>query len=276
MRKYLETLTDSNTDISYRFDLLDFSKWYRLRYEENVTADNVTRTVIMAYFDLLVAEKKPATVNRRMAGLASWMKWEKQKGNIDKLPIFPAKISDVRNAPKALEPIVKAHLIRALEKKGNDRDRAIFALGLFAGLRVSEIVSLEKCNIEISERKGKVIIRNSKRHKTREVPLNKYAREFIHPYFLSQKDGVLFPSQSGKRGHLSSRAVQGMMKKYAWYARIPEKDLTPHVLRHTFATDLLRKGVDIVIVKNLLGHSRIDTTEIYTRPSWGDLEKALE
>ena len=67
-----------------------------------------------------------------------------------------------------------------------------------------------------------------------------------------------------------------MIKKYAYQAQISPDKITPHILRHTFATRLLRSGVDIVTVAALLGHSRIDTTAIYTQPSWHDLERAVE
>nr|MDD4334788.1 tyrosine-type recombinase/integrase [Desulfotomaculaceae bacterium] len=141
---------------------------------------------------------------------------------------------------------------------------------LYAGLRVGEVSRIRRDDVEISERKGRVVVRVGKGMKRREVPLGAEARAMVRPW-VSIKEW-LFPGRYS--GHLSTRAAQDVVKKYAYQARLEE--VTPHVLRHTFATRLLRSGVDIVLVAALLGHARLDTTARYTRPGWVDLENAVE
>lgn len=272
MKEFLTTL-GSGTARAYAEDLVDFSRWFEGTNGQAVTPALVTTVDLREYQShmLTVRGLKPATVNRRMAAIRAWLRWSKDAGVIQDLPRFPRRASEPRSAPKALEKVEEARFIRAVEREHNSRDSALVALLLYAGLRVGEAIRVQLEDISISERKGRVIVRSGKGMKHRAVPLSLEARNMLHPWLSKYKRKWVFPGQSG---HLSVRAAQDIIKKYAYLARL--EGVTPHTLRHTFATRLLRAGKDIVIVATLLGHSRLDTTARYTKPCWSDLERAVE
>ncbi len=142
------------------------------------------------------------------------------------------------------------------------------------GLRVEELCSLTLNDLEISPRKGKVVVQSGKGPKYREVPLNLDTRKALEAYFEEEPqvdDEHVFIGQRGNG--LTPSAVQAIVQKYAYHAGL--ESVTPHVLRHTFWRSLIDRGVDLVTVKELMGHTRIDSTARYTRLSEKDLEGAL-
>jgi len=275
MKEFLDTLRQT-TARSYGEDLTDFTRWFNESNNRDLSADFITTLDLRDYLShmLTVRGLKPSTINRRLAAIRAWLNWAKTEGEIKDLPLFPRHLSEPKRAPKSLDRVEEARFIRSVTREGNIRDRAAIGLMLFAGLRVSEAVSTKPEDIEIAESKGKVIVRNGKGMKRREVPINADGRGMIGPWLVHAKSDYLFPGSGG--GHLSPRTIQEMIKKYAYQAQLEPNSVTPHVLRHTFATKILRSGVDIVTVAALLGHSRIDTTAIYTQPSWRDLERAVD
>jgi len=272
MKEFLTTL-GGGTARAYAEDLADFSRWFEGTNGQDVTPALVTTVDLREYQShmLTVRGLKPATINRRMAAIRAWLRWAKGAGVIQDLPRFPHQASIPRGAPKALDKLEEARFLRAVEREGNGRDSALIALMLYAGLRVGEVVMLQREDVEISERKGRVIVRAGKGMKHRAVPLCLESRNMVRPWLLKVTKKWVFP---GRSEHLSVRAAQDVIKKYAYLAHL--EGVTPHTLRHTFATRLLRAGKDIVIVATLLGHSRLDTTARYTRPGWTDLERAVE
>lgn len=272
---YLATLESNSTYQAYQEDLKDFTTWFENTNGQEIEPAIVTGIDIRDYKSYLISVRglKPATVNRRLAAIKSWLKWARDHKMIDDLPRFPRRAAvEVKQAPKALTKVEESRLIRTVERLGSDRDKALIALLLYAGLRVGEAVMVRADDIEIGDRKGKVIVRAGKGQKRREIPLSADARGMIKP-LLSKSSGWLF---GGSAGHLTPRAAQQIVKKYVYLAMLDIKAISPHTLRHTFATRLLRSGVDIVIVAALLGHSRLDTTARYTQPGWHDLEQAVE
>lgn len=274
VQEFFSTLSPS-TAKAYKEDIADFDRWFEGTNDQNVVPEFVTSVDLREYQAHMIAVRglRPATINRRLAAIRAWLSWAKGAGHVQSLPHFPRRVSEPKRAPRALRKVGEARFLRAVERGGNHRDSALVALMLFAGLRVSEAVRVQSTDIKISERKGRVIVRAGKGMKRREVPIGASGRAMVRPWLHVPKSGNwLFPGRNGR--HLSVRAAQDMVEKYAYLSRL--EDVTPHVLRHTFATRLIRAGVDIVIVAALLGHTRIDTTARYTQPEWTDLERATE
>lgn len=271
MEEYIKLLSP-NTARSYESDIKNFIEWFEDSNGE-FSPDKITSFDLKDYVSYLTNVKglKNSSINRKMIAIRSWLNYLKEKNIISDLPKFPKYLPEVERAPKSLDRNEINRFLRTVEREGKPKEKAIIALLFYAGLRVSEVANLKKSDIEISEKKGKVIVRQGKGSKFREVPLNNDARLLIKPYLENLKDTTwLFPGKEGKP--ITSRAIQQIIKKYAYLAKIPS--LTPHTLRHTFATLLLRQGTDLVVVSNLLGHSRLDTTARYTKPNEQDLEKA--
>jgi site-specific recombinase XerD len=166
-------------------------------------------------------------------------------------------------------------LVQTVERHGGKRDQAIVLTLRHTGLRVSELCALRLPDVELGERKGSVTVRAGKGAKYRVVPLNVDARRAIMAYLTVRPavtDDHLFIGQ--RRDGLRPAAVEDLVRKYARLAGLA--DVTPHTLRHSFGKGLLDAGTDLVTVAALLGHSRLETTAIYTHPSDRDLQHAVE
>jgi len=164
-------------------------------------------------------------------------------------------------------------MVRAAIRESNSRDTAAVALMAFAGLRVAETVGLDIDDVAISARKGSVTVRRGKGDAGRTVPLSTEARSLIEPWAhrsSALEAGPLFPGPSGR---LSSRAVDRLTRRLGELAGI---SLSPHVLRHTFVTRLVRSGADLVMVAELAGHRSLETTRRYSLPTEEDREAAVE
>jgi integrase/recombinase XerC len=158
----------------------------------------------------------------------------------------------------------------------NKRDTAILALMAKAGLRVGEVVALELGDIELGARSGWVTVRMGKGNKTRRVPLSSGVCRALRAYLAvrpASGASVLFLSRSGNP--LSARDVRRLVTRLAGRAGI-EGRVTPHVLRHTFATRVLEMGADLATVAAILGHESVATTSRYLHPSEARLVEAVE
>ena len=174
-----------------------------------------------------------------------------------------------------LEQIEKLLLAPNIKTLTGLRDRAILETLFSTGMRVSELVSLNKDQIKIPEsiNDDLEISIIGKGNKVRTVYLSPRALEWLKKYIIElsrneryRKEKALFIHFKGPKGsplRLTSRSIENIIKKYALKAGIPSFTV-PHTLRHSFATDLLTKGVDLRIVQEFLGHRNIATTQIYT------------
>lgn len=152
---------------------------------------------------------------------------------------------------------------------------AIIQVLRHTGVRVGELANLRQSDTVLSDRKGQIVVRWGKGGRYREINLNADARRAIREYLKvrpNAEDDHLFIGQRGQG--LSVRAIESVVAKYARLAGL--EGVTPHSLRHTFGKHLLDAGEDLVTVAALMGHSRLDTTAIYTRPSRRDIERAVE
>lgn len=180
------------------------------------------------------------------------------------------------SAPRALSRGEQRRLLRAAERAGA-RDRALVVLMLFAGLRIGETVALDVDDVTISARKGLVVVRSGKGDAYREVALNALVRAVLGEWLDGRTrravDGerALFVSVRGSR--ISPRAADAAVRRVGAAADL---SLSAHVLRHTCLTNLVRQGEDLVMVAEIAGHVRIETTRRYSLPSKADRQAAME
>jgi len=266
------------TIASYQSDLASFARWYTETNAEPFSAKVTTTTDVRDYKARLIAveHRAPATVNRRLAALRKFFTWAKGDGRVTELPTDLVKgVPAAPRAPKSLDKREVDRLIRMAERGGKKRDLAVLMLLRHTGLRVGELCALRLADIEMSDRKGTVIVRSGKGNKYRVVPLNADVRRALGQYLTVRprvSDDHFFLSQKG--GGVHSQAVQRIVEKYARQAGL--EDVSPHTLRHSFAKQLLDEGVDLVTVSALLGHERLETTAIYTQPGPRDFERAVQ
>ena len=168
-------------------------------------------------------------------------------------------------APRALDSDELLAFVRAAERAGA-RDRAIGLLLVYAGLRLSELVALELDDARVSGRKAVVVVRSGKRDVYREVPLNAPARKALDEWLKKRPAPAariggepLFVSRAG--GRLSARSVDEVVRKLGRAAGL---ELSAHVLRHTWVTSLVRAGNDVVLVADMAGHRKLETTRRYS------------
>lgn len=212
---------------------------------------------------------KKNTQNYHLIAIRTFLKYLEKRG----IPCLPANRIELAKTPaRELDLISSQELARLLEApKGSDlkalRDRAILELLFSTGLRVSELCSLDR---DLDLKKDEFSVRG-KGEKVRLVFLSEAAKSALRAYLDKRQDvsDALFVNlktkmQKGRDvDRLTPRSMERIIKHYAAKAGITKK-VTPHTLRHSFATDLLQNGADIRAVQTMLGHSNIATTQIYT------------
>jgi site-specific recombinase XerD len=279
---YAQHLTASgksrHTVKAYAHDLAHFATWFYQTTGEAFDAQAVGPRDITAYRSFLLTRgKKPATVNRRLVALQRFYKWAQQQGHATHSPFEVLESVRVKQqqglAPKWLDERQQLALLRAVRKGQHVRDLAIIETLLRTGLRVSELIDLTLADVELAERAGKVIVRAGKGGKYREVPLSREVRHTLELYLQAREEESSQRLFLGQRGAMNVPGVQYLVAKYAYQAHL--QDVTPHTLRHTFGKNLVDAGVSLEQVAALLGHESLDTVMIYTKPSQGDLEKAV-
>lgn len=266
----------SATVRAYLTDLKKFFRWYYETTGDAARIDAIGPLDIAEFKrHMLNQNRKPATINRALASLSTFFIWAVQQGHAAQNPASGVKpVPEVRPAPKALGRRELWALMRAVQKSGRERDIAIVTVLVHTGLRVSELCALTTEDVVLRERSGTLVVRSGKGNKRREIPLNATARNALKEWFAvrGEAPGPLFTSQ--KDGPLSSRAVEYLISKYAYEARLDY--VTPHTLRHTFCKSLIDAGESLDRVAVLAGHSNLNTTARYTKPTENDLQKAVE
>lgn len=264
---------------SYRSDLAVFATWFEQSSGEKLVAGGITRNDVQRFiaFQRTVRKFAPTTTNRRLACLRRFFVWAIAEGLRESDPTSGiANVPAVPPPRRSLDRSQLNGLIRAVEKHGKPRDVAIVKVLRYTGIRVAELCALTSGDVDVSERKGTLIVRQGKRGKFRIVPLHAEARQALWAYNEVRpkvEDDHVFISQRTKRG-VTPRAVERIVAKYARIAGLEE--VTPHVLRHSFGKDALGSGMDVVTVAALLGHENLKTTMIYTRPSEAELQAAID
>jgi site-specific recombinase XerD len=280
-KQYLYTEdTSRNTTSAYLSDLSQFLNWYSQTFA-SFDLDGVTPTDIRDYREHLqemVPPLAPATINRRLAALRRFFSWAKENGYVENQPtkrIRNVETSD--HGPRSLDRKQWYRLQRSVEQaKGNQgiRDRCVLLLLYHTGLRAGELAALLLSDLTLGERSGSVQVRRGKGNMSRRVPLNVEARSAIREYLQVRHSSEEQSLLVGQRGEaLSAHAIYDVVVKYGQRAGLD--DVTPHTLRHSFARALIVAGIPLSDVADLLGHSSLDTTRIYTKASETDLAAAV-
>jgi integrase/recombinase XerD len=271
----LEKSLSENTLSNYLFDLDRFINY--LKEEQSIeNVNEVTDRTIESYVYYLRNKKSKTgdyysikSINRHISSLKTFFKYLLAEKNIETNP------TDIIDAPKTtrklpdvltIQEIDKMFMQTNLDDKYELRDRAIMETMYASGLRVSETVNLRINDIFFKEGILRVFGKGSKE---RIVPIGSSAIRFINqylensrPYFAkSLSEDFVFLNFRGK--YLTRMAIWNIIQKYSKKAGI-KKAMHPHILRHSFATHLLEGGADIRIIQEMLGHSDISTTQIYT------------
>ena len=213
---------------------------------------------------------KPASVNLALAALDSLYTQLGLGRPVVRREDLPAR------APRALSEEQQRRLLRMCDR-ASARDRAIAVVLLYTGLRLAELVALDVDDLRMSARKGLVVVRSGKGDAYREVPLNALVRQVLDEWLKERGqrkvggESALFVGRSARR--LSKRSVDDVVRGLGEDAGVK---LSAHILRHTFLTRMVRQGSDLVLVAELAGHRRLETTRRYSLPSDADRLLAVE
>jgi len=273
---WLEDGLSRNTLDAYKRDVLLFAAW--LQSERNKNLYEVTDTDLNAYFAFRHTTTKASSSNRRLAVLRRFYQYALRNGQIQIDPCL--KLKSAKQPPRFPKTLSEQHVESLLAAPDVTtplglRDRTMLEVMYASGLRVSELVLLK--TIEVGMNEGVLRI-TGKGNKTRLVPFGEEARGWIERYLKEARltilngkvNDALFVTALG--GPMTRQMFWTLIKKYALQADI-HVPLSPHTLRHAFATHLLNHGADLRVVQLLLGHADISTTQIYTHVARERLKK---
>ncbi len=269
--QYQKKLDDKSLK-AYRIDLRQF-----LQQGTIINISDITTDMLEKYITMLNKEYKPKTVKRKIASIKAFFSYLEYKEYLEKNPFnkVKVKIREPVILPKTI-PLYTVETFLATiyrqqkeantiyQKRNALRDAAVIELLFATGLRISELCSLRKNDIDLFDQTVLVYGKGSKERRIQignddvVKVLKEYKKEYVTQI---EKCEYFFANQSGKK--LSDQVVRRMINKYSSIAAI-DLHITPHMFRHTFATSLLEADVDIRYIQDMLGHSSINITQIYT------------
>ncbi len=274
-----ERNASAHTIRAYRIDLLDYARW---AHRQPIDALSATHRQLRRYLgELDQAQYARTTVNRRLSALRSFFGWMNMTGRADADPVCALQGP---KQPKSLPHVIRpADMVRLLSVYGKRdaagapreqspedmRNQAILEFLYACGARVSETAGLQMGNVDFARAQVKVFGKGSKE---RIVPLHEMALASLKTYLAVGRPKLLDGKRSdyvfvSVRGNpMSADAIRKMFKRALCAAGLDET-LSPHAMRHTFATDLLTGGADLRSVQEMLGHASLSTTQIYTHLS---------
>ena len=270
VKLFLDFLKDDkklsdNTLQSYRRDIEQYEKYVS---DNKINYLKVTEETILEYMEFLREEKKKeSTISRSLASIRSLYKYLIRFKKIKKYPTMTIESPKISKRTPNILTSKEVELLldqpKDVDLKGT-RDKAMLEFAYATGMRVTEMISLDIDDVKLDE--GYVVCRG--RSNSRNIPLGsmslKALKEYIddaRPYLIrDESEEALFVNVNGTR--LTRQGFWKIVKYYKEQAHI-EKDITPHVLRHSFATHLLQNGADLKAIQTMLGHSDISSTQVY-------------
>jgi integrase/recombinase XerC len=267
---------------NYLIDLVDFERYLVERMKLTLLA--ATHASIRGYMGTLAVDHAPSSRGRRLASIKSFYKYlVRQK----LLPGSPAKLVKSPKLPKSLPKVLPVdELFAILEMPSQKtvlglRDRAILEMLYGGGLRISELCGLDLLDVD---RSGRIVRVMGKGSKERLVPVNAQAIRSLEAYLARRGEllAVPRPEQDAEAvflnyrgGRLTPRSIARHLDTYVVQCALQRK-VSPHALRHSFATHLLGGGADIRSIQELLGHASLSTTQRYTHVSWEQLQAVYD
>ena len=269
-----------HTILSYKTDLHQFQFFLKATYSEN--AELASYVMVRSWIVSLVEAKMDSlSVNRKIACLRSFYKFLIRQEKIAKDPMMKIKV--LKTKKKLPHFVSENDMVQLLDHPqfNSDhaglRDQLILELFYGTGIRLTELINLRENNINLIDRTIKVL---GKRNKERVIPFSNNIVSLITAYRVAKKKEVeaidhnyLLITDRGNQ--LYPMMVQRIVKKHLKNFTSVEKR-SPHVLRHTYATHLLNKGAELNAVKDLLGHSSLAATQVYTHNSMEKLKKTFD
>lgn len=269
----------SRTLHAYRATLEGFRDYVRFRLGDR-GPDELNAADLLAYIDYLRRERRngASAVNRQVTILRSFYRAIVALGHLDARANPIAHFPRIKAAPRKLPTFLREEEVRTLlDTPRTDtvlgrRDRAILTLLYGTGIRASECAGLRECDVNLEDRTIRVL---GKGGHERALPLNQEVVRVLGQYRQVRgrimRNVAFFQSRNG--GGMTRYAIFELVKRYGRKARL-EKCLSPHRLRHTFATHLVKAGVDLITIRDLLGHRWVTSTQIYLHTTAEDLRDA--
>jgi integrase/recombinase XerD len=251
-----------NTIKTYVGILENFESWL---IKKGMPLNKCSKNDVQLYMDYLENQQKSAgTIEKYFAAISVFSRFLGRAEIV--LDIQHKEKMKECEIPESLEDSEEKRLLKEVELDGNLRNTAIVYTLLYTGIRVSELCALNIDDIEISDEKSKLLVKNKKGEIERIVPLSKEVSKHLKKYIdsLESNREALFISSVNQR--ISTRGVQYMLQKY---------NVNPHKLRHTFCQNLINKGIDIHVVAKLAGHKDVNVTKRYAIDLDHNLENAI-
>lgn len=261
----LERGLSSNTEMAYRSDLCVFIDFLE---KNGITSfENITRATLNLFIrELRVKRYASSSITRMIASARGWFRWLISNEYIQ----FDPTVSIEQ--PKLMRKLPKVLSIKEMdllfEQSFNSMDKAILELLYASGLRVSELVNLKLSNVNLSNGYVRCFGKGSKE---RIVPIGNESKKALESYLKEREKSLLKSNKNSEiffiRENGSFLNRQDVFRFIKDLGKIVNKKISPHVIRHSFATHLLENGADLRVVQELLGHSDVSTTQLYTHVS---------
>ena len=255
----------------YLQDLKFFENWLQQVWNGPVYLDDVTFTDVEKFLTFLKEKKsyKPASRRRIASALKSFFRyaWKRELCRTD----IASDIEDIKYVPTEREFLSEEEALQLIEEIDHELVKVFTVTLLYTGMRISEALALTIDDVDMDT--DWIHIRNGKGGKARSIPINRKLKDKLEDYVQWRTPSKQFFATK-KTGTLSSGTVQAVIRETRERLGCKKK-ITPHVFRHSFASELVKKDANIVSISKLLGHSNLKTTSVYTHVSQNQLIDAI-